>query len=229
MDGNPSGVKSVKWAEAALLFIFSAIILWLAIEAWFDPLQFRVFAGDDLRTFASGHTSSAELIRSSVVLNKFRPVAAAIIFAIAQWTKCDYREIASISLAIHAANGIIFFLLLYRALKLPLSLSVGVTVIAILNRFATYLLMQDQAIMEGMAVAPFLFLLITSLSFLERPLIRHSLLLTLLFGLIIYTHERYLVLALPLILLSAGNFGFNRKSSIILAGGVTVAALSYLG
>src|ERR1022692_3341277 len=117
MDASPSGLKLVKRAETLLLFIASAILLWLAIEAWFDPLQFRVFAGDDLRTFASGHTSAAELIRSSVVHNKFRPVAAAIIFAIAQWTKCDYREIASISLGIHAANGIIFFLLLYRALR----------------------------------------------------------------------------------------------------------------
>ena len=223
-------MKSVKWAEAALLFILSAIILWLAIEAWFDPLQFQVFAGDDLGTFATGHTSLAEFIRSSAsVLHKFRPVAVSIIFAVTQWTKCDYREIASIALAIHAANAMIFFLLLYRAIKLPLALSIGVTVIAVFNRFATYLLMQDQAIMEGTAVCLFLLLLITSLSFLERPLIRHSLLLTLLFGLIVYTHERYLVLAVPLILLSAGNFSFNRKSSIILAGGVTVAALSYLG
>ncbi|HEX7517111.1 MAG TPA: hypothetical protein VF345_07470 [Chthoniobacterales bacterium] len=222
-------MKSVKWAESALLFIFIAIILWLAIEAWFDPLQFRVFAGDDLGTFASGHTSSAEFIRSSAFLfHKFRPVATSIIFAIAQWTKCDFREIASVGLAIHTANAMIFFLLLYRAIKLPLSLSIGVTAIAVFNRFATYLLMQDQAIMEGMAVAVFLLLLIISLSFLERPMIRRSLLLTLLFGLIIYIHERYLVLALPLILLSAGNFSFNRKSSIILAGGVTLSALSYL-
>lgn len=223
-------MKSAKWAEAALLIILSAIILWLAIEAWFDPLQFQVFAGDDLSTFATSHTSVTEFIRSSAsVLHKFRPVAASIIFVIAQWTKCDYREIASIAMAIHAANAMIFFWLLFRAIRLPLALSIGVTVIAVFNRFATYLFMQDQAIMEGIAVALFLLLLIVSLSFLERPLIRYSLLLTLLFGLIVYTHERYLVLAVPLILLSAGKFSFNRKSSIILAGGATVAALSYLG
>lgn len=230
MDARPSAMKSVKSAEILLLFIAIAVVLWLAIEAWFDPLQFQVFAGDDLGTFATGHTSLAEFIRSSAsVLHKFRPVAVSIIFAVTQWTKCDYREIASIALAIHTANAMIFFLLLYRAIKLPLALSIGVTVIAIFNRFATYLLMQDQAIMEGTAVCLFLLLLITSLSFIERPLIRHSILLTLLFGLIVYTHERYLVLALPLILLSACNFSFNRKSSIFLAGGVTVAALSYLG
>jgi hypothetical protein len=222
-------VKSVKWAETALLVIFSAIILWLAIDAWFDPHQFRVFAGDDLATFARGQ-SSAEFIRSAAVLvHQFRPVAVWTIFAIAQWASGDYREVASIGMAIHTANALIFFWLLYRVIKLPLSLSVGVTAVAVFNRFATYLFMQDQAIMEGMAVALFLSLLITSASFLERPTIRHSLLLTLLFGLIVYTHERYLVLALPLILISAGTFRHNRRSSIILAVGATVAALSYLG
>ncbi|HEX9425682.1 MAG TPA: hypothetical protein VF899_20760 [Pyrinomonadaceae bacterium] len=29
----------------------SAIIAWPVIEAWFDPLQFTVFAGADSRTF----------------------------------------------------------------------------------------------------------------------------------------------------------------------------------
>lgn len=223
-------MKLVKFAEATLLFIFSAIILWLAIEAWFDPLQFRVFAGDDLGTFASGHTSAAEFIRSGAErYHKFRPVVVSIIFAISQWTKCDYREIASIGMAIHAANALIFFWLLYRTSKLPLILSIGMTVIAVFNRFATYLFMQEQAIMEGVAVTLFLLLLILSLSFLERPMIRRSLLLTLLFGLIIYIHERYLVLALPLVLLGAGSFRFNRTSSIVLAGGATAAALSYLG
>jgi hypothetical protein len=231
MDGNLSGVKPITRAEAALLFIAFAIILWLAIEAWFDPLQFRVFAGDDLGAFGTNpnQMSAASSIRSSALLyHKFRPVAASISIVIAKWTKCDFREMASIGLAIHTANAMIFFGLLYRAIKLPLSLSVGVTLIAVFNRFATYLFMQDQAIMEGMGIAVFLLLLITSLSFLERPIVRRSLLLTLLFALLVYIHERYLVLALPLVLLSAGNFNFNRKASITLAAGTTVAALSYL-
>jgi hypothetical protein len=38
-------------ANIALLYLASAIIAWLVIEAWFDPLQFTVFAGADSRTF----------------------------------------------------------------------------------------------------------------------------------------------------------------------------------
>lgn len=233
MDGNPSGMKSLKRAETLFLLVAMAIILWLAIAAWFHPFQFQVLAGDDLRTFARNQTDlqmslGAEILRSASLVHKFRPVSISVISVIAHWTKGDFREIASIGLAIHTANAMIFFLLLYRVIKLPLPLSVGMTVVAIFNRFATYLFMQEQAIMEGLGVAVFLWLLIASLSFLERPMIRRSLLLILLFALIVNIHERYLVLILPLLLLSAGSFSFNRRSSITLASGVTATALSNL-
>src|ERR1700686_153533 len=191
MDGNSTGAKQITRVESALLFIVFSILLWLAIEAWFAPLQFHVFAGDDVGTFSRNQTISAPPIRSVALLyHKFRPVAASIIFVIAKWTKCDFREVASIIEAIHTSNAIIFFVLLYRAIKLPLALSVGVTLIAVFLRFATYLIMQDQAIMEGIGVALLLFLLITSVSFIERPTVRSSLWLTLLFTLLVYIHER---------------------------------------
>jgi hypothetical protein len=230
MDRSPSTTKFVKRSEAFLLFIVVAIILWLAIEAWFDPLQFRVFAGDDLRTFTTGDTSVFEFIRTgAVALHKFRPVADSIIFAISQWTKGDYREVASVAIAIHALNAMIFFWLVYRAIRLPLFLSIGMTAVAVFNRFATYLFMQDQAIIEGAAITLVLLLLIVSLRYFAQPMIRHSLSMTLLFGLIICSHERYLVLALPLMLLSAGSFGLNRRPSIVLGAGVAVAAIANLG
>lgn len=221
-------MKPVKWAEAALLVIGCAIILWLAIGAWFDPLRFQAFAGDDLGAFGTDPISPFSSIGSSALSEKFRPVAASISIVISNWVNHDFHEMALFSWAIHAANGILFFLLLYRTIKLPLSLSVGVTVIVVFNRFATYLSMQDQAIMEGICITGFLLVLISSSSFLERPTIRGALFLTLLFGLIIYTHERYLVLAVPMGLLSAGTFSLNRRASIVLVSGVTAAGLSYL-
>lgn len=223
-------MKAITRAETALLIIAFALVLWLAIEAWFDPLQFHVFAGDDVDTFNRNQTLSAPPIRSvALMYHKFRPVAAAIIFGIAKWTNCDFREVATISLAIHAANAMLFFTLLYRAIKLPLGLSVGVTVIAVFNRFATYLHMQDQAIMEGVGIAVLLLLLIASISFLERPNIRGCVWLTLWFALLVYIHERYLVLAVPLALLSAGTFKINRRASIALVVGAFVSGLSYMG
>ena len=230
MNDKLSRLKHVCRPEAALLYVVAAIILWLAIEAWFNPLQFRVFAGDDLATFSSiDQTSSGPDIRSlALTYHKFRPVAAWIIFLIAKWTHCDFRAIASIGIAIHAANAILFFSLLYRTIKVPLSLSVGLTVVAIFNRFATYLFMQDEAIMEGVAITLFLCLLRIALSLIERPTILRSFLATLLFGLVVYVHERYLVLAVPLALLSFGIFTSNRKASVTLVTGVTAAALSYL-
>lgn len=229
MDKN-SGLKYRAGAEAALLLAVCAIILWLAIESWYNPLQFRAFAGDDLGTFSTAKASSSPAIQSSAFLyHKFRPLATSIIFVIAKWTDCDFRKIASVGLAIHTLNAILFFLLLYRAIKLPLALSVGVTVIAIFNRFGTYLLMQDQAIMEGVSVTVFLLLLFGSAAFVERPILRRALYITFLFAAIIYIHERYLVLALPLVLLGVGKLKANPRSSVILGGGIIAAALSYVG
>jgi hypothetical protein len=229
MDRNSSEVKPSQRAERALLVIAFAIILWLAIEAWFNPLQFRVFAGDDMDTFSRNQTLTSPPIRSvAVMYHKFRPVAATVIFGIAKLTNCDFQKIASISVAIHAANALIFFSLLYRSIKLPLALSVGVTVIAIFNRFATYLLMQDEAIMEGIGVFLFIWMLIVALSFIERPTVRCSLGLAALFTSLVYVHERYLVLAVPLALVSVGTFNRNRKTGVLLTVGVTLGALSYL-
>jgi len=228
--GESSRIKLLLRLENAVILVVFGIILWLAIEAWFNPLQFRVFAGDDMDTFSRNQTLTSPPIRAvAVMYHKFRPVAATLIFGIAKLTHCDYRKIASVGVAIHAANAIVFFWLLYRSIKLPLALSVGITVIAIFNRFATYLLMQDEAIMEGTGVFLLVWMLIVSLSFIELPTVRRSLGLALLFTSLVYVHERYLVLAVPLALVSVGTFRLNRRASILLTVAVTLGALSYLG
>jgi hypothetical protein len=225
MDLNKWSLRLTKRADIALLYLASAIIAWFAIEVWFDPLQFIVFVGDDLRTFDAaqrGFIAVSELMTS---VDRFRPVVAFVYSKVAGWTRCDFREIASIGLAIHAANAMIFFVLLYRAIKLPFYLSAGVTVIAILNRFATYLFIQEQAIMEGLGMATLLALLAVSLLFIERPTIGRSIFLSLFFLLIIHIHERYLVLMCPLIFIGICGLSSSRISSVVLAGGITISVL----
>ena len=175
MDLNNWGLRLAKRANIALLYFASAIVAWLAIEAWFNPLQFIVFAGDDLRTFDAAQKGFIAVSKLMTSVDRFRPVVAFVDSAIAGWTRCDFREVASIGLAIHAANAMIFFFVLYRVIKLPFHLSAGVTVIAILNRFATYLFIQEEAIMEGLGVAALLALLAVSILFIERPTIGRSL------------------------------------------------------
>lgn len=231
MDRNSSRLTLWHQAQAAFLCVVLGVVLWLAIAAWFNPLQFRVFAGDDLGTFSGiDRASSAPALRAlALTYHKFRPVAAWAIFLVAKWTNCDFRAVASIGLGIHTVNALIFFFLLYRKIRLPLIMSIGLTIVATFNRFATYLIMQDEAIMEGIGITFFVLLLITSLSYLEKPAIRCSLAVTLLFALLVYTHERYLVLAVPLALLATNNFREHLKSGVVLVAGVTATALSYLG
>ena len=229
MDLNNWGLRLAKRANIALLYFASAIVAWLAIEAWFNPLQFIVFAGDDLRTFDAAQKGFIAVSKLMTSVDRFRPVVAFVDSAIAGWTRCDFREVASIGLAIHAANAMIFFFVLYRVIKLPFHLSAGVTVIAILNRFATYLFIQEEAIMEGLGVAALLALLAVSILFIERPTIGRSLLLSLFFLLIIHIHERYLVLTCPLIFIGICGLSSSRRSGVVLTGGITVSALVNLG
>lgn len=221
-------LKLTRRTEVALLYLVGAILLWMALAAWFNPLQFRFFAGDDLHTFSRTIASDAPPIRSAAIVSeKFRPVALSTIFFVTKWTGGDFRAVASVGLALHAANAMLFFLLLHRVLRVPLVISLGLTLVAAFNRFATYLLMQDEALMEGIGIALFLLLLIAALSFLERPRLGAALWATLLFALVVYTHERYLVLAAPLVGLAVIRLRGERFSSLVLGGGVILAAASY--
>ena len=60
--------------------------------------------------------------------------------------------------ASHRERPVIFHIV-YRQIRLPLLLSIGLTAIAVLNRFGTYLFMQDSALTGGLGVALFLLIL----------------------------------------------------------------------
>jgi hypothetical protein len=212
--------------SAIFFWLLVAIIAYLAICAWFDISQFHVFAGDDLRSFSEAKKGSLAFNDLMIAFYKLRPVTALLFGAVARWTNCDFRAVASIGLMLHTINGFLFFYLLHRRIHLPLVTSFGITVIAVFNRFATYLFMQDSALTEGLVIAVFLVMLIVSLSFIEQATIRRALCLTALFTIIIYTYEQYLVLAPPLLLLGIFSFHANRKSAMILSAGVILSSLS---
>jgi hypothetical protein len=209
-----------------LLWLLVAMIAYLAIGAWFDTSQFHVFAGDDLRSFTAAKRGAGGVNQMMISFYKFRPVTALLFGGVARWTNCDFRAVVSTGLMLHTINGLLFFYLLYYRIRLPLVISFGITVVAVFNRFATYLFMQDTALIEGLAIAVFLVLLIVSLSFIQQPTIGRALRLAALFTIIIYTYEQYLVLALPLLLLGIFRFRVDRKSAVILSVGVILSVLS---
>jgi hypothetical protein len=207
------------------LWLVVLMILYLAICAWYDVFQFTVFAGDDLRSFLAAQQGFTGYNEMTISFYKFRPLTALLFGIVAHVTKSDFRAVASVSMMLHAVNGLLFFYILYRQIRLPLLISIAMTAIAIFNRFCTYLFMQDSALTVGLAIALFLLILITASPFIERPTVGRALCLVILYAAIIHTYEPYLVLGLPLVLLGVCTFRSNRLAACVVAIGAIAAAL----
>jgi hypothetical protein len=211
--------------SAVLLWSVVTMIVYLGIYAWFDSSQFHVFAGDDLRSFEAAKNGTVAYNQMAISVYKFRPVTALLFGTVTRLTHCNFHGVASSGLMLHTINGFLFFYLLYGRIRVPLFVSLGMTAVAVFNRFATYLFMQDTALTIGLAIAVFLLILIVSTFFLEQPTIGRALGLAALYAVIIHTYEAYLVLALPLLLLGTFSFRSNRKAATILSAGVIFSAL----
>jgi len=212
--------------DGALLWLVIGLTAYLALAGWFQPFQFTVLAADDLRTFTA--VQNAPLSEFGASVSKFRPVTGLFFSAVAASTNCDFDQIASVGLALHAFIAVLFFLLLHRSIGVSVGLSLGLTAIAVLNRFTTYVFMQEQALMEGAAVAVLLALLMVSLRFTSGPAITRAIWLTLLYLTLIHIHERYLVVALPMAVLAACSFATHRRPALFLLTGTIAAALTNL-
>jgi hypothetical protein len=208
------------------LWLVVSMILYLAICAWYNVLQFSFFAGDDLRSFPAAQQGFSGYNGFTISVYKFRPLTALLFGTIAYLTNCDFRAVAGFSLGLHALNGILFFHIVYRQIRLPLLISVGLTAIAVFSRFGTYVFMQDSALTVGLAVALFLLILIVAWPFFERPTVGRALCLVVLYSAIIHTYEPYLVLGLPLVLLGLCTFRSNRLSASVVAIGAIVSLLA---
>ena len=215
--------------EIVLLFIVGGFVSWLAIQAWFDPLRFKVLAGDDLSNVEPFSGSYGESIQFLSSYFKFRPVTCFILWAITHWTGADALRMASVGMAIHALNALIFFFLVYRVIRVPLAVSFGLTFIAILNRFDAYIIAPGSAIAEGIGVTLVLLIIAVAFQFNERPTLSRGVLLTVFFLLIVHIHERFLGLAAPLIILAIGAWSSSPASAALLALGSAGTCLLNVG
>jgi hypothetical protein len=222
-------VRLRKSAEVFLLLVLGGLIAWLAIEAWFDPLRFTVLAGDDLANLEPSSKSYGESIAFLASYLKFRPVASFAQWSVTHWTNGDARGMAAVAIAIHSVNALLFFVLTHRILRLTQAISLGLTVIAILNRFTANLISPSGAIAEGIGVTVLLCIVAAALRFLERPTVRRAALLTFLFLLILHIHERFLVLVCPLLLVAVGAWTRSRFSALLVGLGAIASCLANFG
>ncbi len=205
--------QAAEWAGVLLVVLLIMCCAYFAIEGWFDPMQFKVLAGDDLRSFTAAQRGFHSLNDLFASVYRFRPVAAAAIWAVASWAHSDFRAAANIGIAIHTVNALLLLFLLRRVIRLSAILSFGLVTIAILNRFVTYLYIQEEALTEGLGISVLLILIILVIKFVEKPSLVRGVVIGFLYLVIIHLHERYLVMGAPLFLVGVCRFSSSRSSS----------------
>lgn len=215
---------NVPYPEKIILYLSAAVLGYFACAGWFDVFQFTVFAGDDLRAFASPAHSIVASIAASVSGLKFRPATSVFTTFCVALTSGNYRGLATVGVMLHTVNAALFLSLLRRHPGVPFACALGLTCIAFFSRFATYLFMQEQALMEGLGIAVLLLILLEVEFYNASPSKRRAVALAVGFLILIHVHERYLVIALPLVLLSVLSFSLHRAASIVLFAGTVGAA-----
>src|SRR3954453_1340644 len=86
-----------------ICFIVPAIV-YLAVCGWYEVHQFRVFAGDDLRSIPAAQGGFAAFNDMMISFYKFRPATALFLSEVARWTNGDFHSVVSVSLALHTLN-----------------------------------------------------------------------------------------------------------------------------
>ena len=213
VDGSRSKSKRLPLCAAILLPLLFCLELW-----WLDCSRFQVLAGDDIRCFPTalqGFTAYNSLVTAAC---KFRPLTALLIWGSAALSSAQYHTLLLLGIGIHALNAFLFFCLLRRVLKVSLGFSLALTVIATFNRFSAYLMTPELAIMEGAAITCYLLFLWALLRLIDTSQIGWAVLVGLCFLMILHIHERYMVLAVVCLLVSALLYRGHRSAALVACG-----------
>jgi hypothetical protein len=180
------------------------IVLWLLVGfalLWYATLPSEVFYGDDARLLVDAqngtYAGSFPAGLFQVFAEKYRPVFSglfALLWPLFGNDHHAYELLNDVILAVCA--GLIFRIAL--TLSLDLVVSVACTILFIISRFVYYAQSQVWGTMECVATLLLLLLVRETLQYLSAPSTANRVRILLWFTLLVFTHERFLALALPL-------------------------------
>ena len=189
------------------LFAGSLLLSILLIFAWFWPLNFHVFMGDDLMWLRGDYNSAPSnagfWTRAFTLENnigKFRPVSNTLILASARLCRAGFDCYVVVNSAILALNAL---LLSFAAYKLSSSWWPTIffpSIALIVSRFAYYDVLQVMGLMESISMTFVLSFAISAVQFLAFPRARWQAFMIASYGLALASHERFMVLIVPILL-----------------------------
>jgi hypothetical protein len=201
---------------------------------WFGFFPYQAFMGDDLRLIASTQTggcvSSFVNALTCVEFNKFRPVFLTFFHLESLAFGGNFRSYMYFNIFLELLNVCLVSFISWRLSRKQLLVAFSSGVMFIVSRFSYYNVLQVLGSMEGLALFLFLLLIITTLRAYEikKPM---SFSWPLLFYfLVIFTHERYVVVGgflVAAILLAPINFKRRCHRYILTAIPLGILLINY--
>jgi len=196
----------MKIAKKELLFFCVNFGLSVLIALlWFSPLNFHVFMGDDLYWIKAYHSDglpSSFLFNVFTLYNnigKFRPITNTLLLLSTNICQTNYDCFIGINLTFLVLN---VFLISFTAYKITAKWWPTIfiaSLVFILSRFSYYFILQVWGLMENFALILVLLIVLCLIQLTKKPHIKWIVFLIVLYLLIICTHERFIVLIVPLL------------------------------
>jgi hypothetical protein len=212
-------------AEAALV-VGSLLAVTLVNALWFSGFHFRTIMGDDLYAWAfySQHPSFMDLLLAAPT-GKYRPVLAAVQAVLFRVFSADYRAWVAFNIGFNLVNAFLLFALVRRLTRSSLLLPLVAALMYVTSRFSYYNILQVSGGMEALGLCFLLLILHVAISFMRRDARWPGFALAGLYFLVIFTHERYIVLLPFLLLLVAAKSGMPWRLKGLLGGLICAPAV----
>lgn len=195
----------IKRPSRNILMLFALVFMcsFMTVYLWFSPLNYHVFVGDDLywiQTYKTIMLSDRFWSNAFTIGNeagKFRPVPTALILLATKACGDSYNCFVGFNLFLITANAVLASFVAYKLTSMWLPSVIITSTVIILSRFSYFSALQVLGIMENMAMTFVLLLVLCFYNFIRSAHIKWMAAINLLFMMILFTHERFIVLIVP--------------------------------
>ncbi|MDE7310790.1 MAG: hypothetical protein K2N87_04080 [Eubacterium sp.] len=225
-----------KWKEKEYNFLLltgvSMLVLFGAnrlFNAWIHEGQW-VFAGDDLGSVTAYLNNTAMEYIFSIGANKFRPVWMAATYLILKISEGNWNLISEVLLFIHGINAVLVFVFIYRLQKelgiiQKNTMALLGTVLFLASHFSFYVNSELTGLIESMGYLLALGILFLLVLYTEEGNKKYYYFAVVLYGLLLYTHERYFVLFLLFaVAVAIASASFRKNFKMLLLPGLLLVS-----
>lgn len=189
-----------------------------------------VFSGDDLGnvTYYLNHTAGEYIF--SLGANKFRPVTGLATYLIFMITENNWNAVNEILMIVNGINAVLIFCFIYRVQKeketiKKVFMALLGAIMFLISHFSFYVNTELTGLLESMGYGLALGILFLLILYIETGKNIYFYVATILYGLILYTHERYFVLFFLFVAAVIINKRIFKKSfKILVLPGVLVVS-----